>query len=198
VANLKRSLPKIPAKSAIPNPFKARKSSNKSNNKLLGLIKGLGVYLLIGLAALIFFAGLQGNSTSKDDAPISQVVSDVRDQLVEKIVVEGDKVEVTYRGDIQDENKKGKTVTARKEAGESIYQILEASQVDPKTVAVEVKDISWQQGWISLLGTLIPVILMIVFFLLIFRQARDAGQGIVSYRESKAVCLKFNSEKSWL
>ncbi len=186
MANLKRSLPKIPAKSAIPNPFKSRKGSNKSSNKLIGLIKGLGVYLLIGLAALIFFAGLQGNSSSKDEAPISQVVSDVKDQLVQKIVVEGDKVEVTYRGDIQDDAKKGKVVTARKEAGESIYQILEASQVDPKTVAVEVKDISWQQGWISLLGTLIPVILMIVFFLLIFRQARDAGQGIFSFGQSRA------------
>jgi cell division protease FtsH len=186
VANLKRSLPKIPTKSVIPNPFKTRKNGNKSGNKMLGLVKGLGVYLLIGLAALIFFAGLQSNSSPKDEAPISQIVTDIKDQKVEKVVVEGDKVQVTYKGDIADQDKKGKTVVARKEAGESIYQILQSAQVDPKTVSVEVKDISWQQGWISLLGTLIPVVLMIVFFLLIFRQAKDAGQGIFSFGQSRA------------
>lgn len=153
----------------------------------MSLIKGLGVYLLIGLAALIFFAGLQSSSSSTNDVPISQIVSDIKAQKVDKVTVEGDKVMVAYKQNLpEDSEKAGKTVSARKEAGESIYQILESSQIDPSNVAVEVKDISWQQGWLSLLGTLIPVILMIVFFLLIFRQAKDAGQGIFSFGQSRA------------
>ncbi len=153
----------------------------------MSLVKGLGVYLLIGLAALIFFAGLQSSSSTTNDVPISQIVSDIKAQKVDKVTVEGEKVLVAYKQNLpEDADKAGKTVSARKEAGESIYQILESSQIDPSNVAIEVKDISWQQGWLSLLGTLIPVILMIVFFLLIFRQAKDAGQGIFSFGQSRA------------
>jgi cell division protease FtsH len=112
-------------------------------------------------------------------------VSDIKDQKIDKVIVEGDKVAATYKSDINDD-KKGKTVTARKEGNESLYQILQSAQIDPKTVNIEVKDISWQQGWLSLLSGLIPVVLMLLVFFFIFRQAKDAGQGIFSFGQSRA------------
>ncbi len=184
MANLKQSLPKISAKNPLSNPFKTKKNG-KQGNKLIGLIKGLGVYLLIGLAALIFFAGLQSNSKSTDDAPISQIVSDIKDQKIDKITVEGDKVTATYKSTI-DDDKKGKTISARKESNDSFYQILQSAQIDPKTLNIEVKDISWQQGWLSLLGGLIPTVIILLVFFFFIRQARDAGQGIFSFGQSRA------------
>ena len=77
-------------------------------------------------------------------------------------------------------------LTSRKEEGESIYKILESSGVDPSKVSIEVKDLSLQQTWVSVLGAVLPIILMVGFFLLIFRQAKDAGQGIFSFAQSRA------------
>lgn len=151
----------------------------QSSSKLFNVLKGLSVYILVGLAALIFFVNLSGESTPKDQAPISQVVNDVRDSKIDKLTVEENKVVAHYKeGD--------KSVTAHKEAGESIYQILSDADVDPKTVAIEVKDTSMSQAWISILGTVLPIALMVGFFFLIFRQAREAGQGIFSFGQSRA------------
>jgi cell division protease FtsH len=149
------------------------------HKKLGNLLRDFAVYILIGLAALIFFVNISGGGSKGDSIPISQVVQDVKDQKIEKIQLENDQVSAKYK----DSNR---VATAHKEAGESIYKILESAGVDPKTVQIEVKDVTWQQTWMSLLGTILPIIIMIGFFFLIFRQAKDAGQSIFSFGQSKA------------
>src|SRR5581483_7364980 len=166
MANGKKILPKLPKKLT-------------PKNKLFSVVKGLGIYFLIGFAILVFIAGISGGPPRGDDTPISQIVSDVKDQKVSKLKIEGDRVTAEYKD-------QGKTLTTRKEAGESIYQVVKDSDIDPKSVAIEVKDTAWQNAWLSLLGTLLPIIIMVVFFFLIFRQAKDAGQGIFSFGQSRA------------
>jgi cell division protease FtsH len=148
-------------------------------NKLTSILKGLGVYVLIALVALVFFYNLSGGVAPSDEVPISQIISDIKDGKVEKIDLEGDNVSAFYK----DSDKK---VSSRKEGGESIYKILESSGVDPKTVTITVKDTSLQQAWFGILGAVLPILLMIAFFFLIFRQAKDAGQGIFSFGQSRA------------
>jgi cell division protease FtsH len=172
--NLKFNAPKLP----IPGMNKNKNSKNPQN-RFMAFFKGFAIYILIALAALVFFAGLSGGYDSGQEIPISQAVQEIREGKVEKITVEGDKVKVEYK-------EQGKIATAHKEQGESIYQVLDASGVDPKTVTINVQDVSWQQAWMGILGTLLPIIIMIVFFLLIFRQAKDAGQGIFSFGQSRA------------
>ncbi len=162
MANSRKRLVKIPTK-----------------NRLLSFLKGIGVYVLIGLAALIFFTGLSDGDKKGNEVPLSNIVSDVKDGKVEKLNLEGDRVEAIYK-------EKGKTATSRKEDGESIYQVLKNSDVDPKKVTIEIKDVSWQQAWLGILSTVLPILVMIIFFALIFRQARDAGQGIFSFGQSRA------------
>lgn len=151
----------------------------KLNSKLSSTLKGLAVYILVGLAALIFFVNLSGSSQQSDTIPISQVVSDVKDNKVEKLTLEDNKIEVKYKDS-------DKLATAHKEPGESIYQILSDSNVDPKSAAIEIKDTSWSDAWLGILGTILPIGLMLGFFFLIFRQAKDAGQGIFAFGQSKA------------
>ncbi len=162
MANNKKKFVKIPPK-----------------NKFLAILKGIGVYILIAIAALIFFSFFFNNEREGISVPLSQIVSQVKDKQVEKLEVEGEKVTAVYK-------EKGKVETSRKEPGESIYQVLKNSDVDPKTVTIEVKDISWQNAWASLLGTLLPIIVMVVLFAFIFRQAKDAGSGIFSFGQSRA------------
>lgn len=138
----------------------------------------MAVYVLVGLAALIFFVNLSGGGRVNNEIPISQVVSDIKDKKVDKLALENDRISVKY--------KDNKTAVSRKESGESIYQVLKNSDIDPKSVTIEVKDTSWSQAWLSILGTLLPVLLMVGVFFLIFRQAREAGQSIFAFGQSRA------------
>src|SRR3989344_1726807 len=153
---------------------------SKVNSKLLSTLKGLAVYLLIGLAALIFFYQASGGETKMgNEVPISEIINQVKDGKIDKILLEGSRITAELKGS------EDKFVT-RKEEGESIYKILESSGVDPKSVTIQIKDTSAQEAWLGILGALLPVLLMVVFFFLIFRQAKDAGQGIFSFAQSKA------------
>lgn len=157
----------------------ANGKKNLPSKKALGILKGLTAYILIGLAALIFFVNITGTSKPSDGIPISQVISDVQSGKVDKLSLDGDNISVKYKNS-------DKTASSRKESGQSIYQILKDSNVDPKSVNVEVKDTTLQQAWLSILGTVLPIALMIGFFFLIFRQAREAGQSMFSFGQSRA------------
>src|SRR3989344_6696510 len=150
------------------------------NKKFFGLFKGLLVYILIALAALIFFYQVSGGpQTSANDVPISQIVNDVKDGKIQKISLEGDKVTAEIKNSDQ-------KLTSHKEAGESIYKILESSGVDPKTVTIEVRDLSIQQAWVGILSAVLPILLLVGLMFFLFKNARDAGQGLFSFAQSRA------------
>ena len=111
--------------------------------------------------------------------PISQIISDVKDGKASKLSLEGDKVVAEIKNSDQ-------KLTARKESGESIYKILESSGVDPKTVTIEVKDLSIQQAWVGILSAILPILLLVGLMFLLFRNAKEAGGGIFSFAQSKA------------
>ncbi|MDO8498213.1 MAG: ATP-dependent zinc metalloprotease FtsH [bacterium] len=156
--------------------------------KFMGTLKGLAVYVLVGLAALIFFVNLSGGGKPSTEVPISQVVNDVKDNKIDKITITDSQITAKYKQSLlSDEGKQSdKEVTSRKEPGESIYQILKDADVDPKAVNIEVKDTSWSQTWLSLLGTVLPILLMVGFFFFIFRQAREGAQSIFAFGQSRA------------
>lgn len=163
MANARKKLSKIPK---LPK------------NRFSSVLKGLATYILIGIAILVFVAALSGGVPDGSSVPISQVVTDVKAGKVSMLTVEGDKVTADY--------KNNKTVVTHKESTDSMYQVLKDANVDPNSVSIDVKDTSTQQAWFSLLGTIIPVILMVVLFFFIFRQAREGAQGIFSFGQSKA------------
>lgn len=150
------------------------------SNQLLAILKGAATYILIGLVVLVFFYSMSGGpSVLSNDVPISQVINEVKNGSIEKISLEGDKITAQKKGSEE-------KITSRKESVESIYKILESSGVDPKSITIEIKDISLQQAWFGILGAILPILLMVGLFFLIFRQAKDAGQGIFSFAQSKA------------
>ncbi len=151
----------------------------KTGKRFKNIFRDLLVYALIGLAALVFFINLSGDSPVGNEVPISQVVNDIKDGKVEKLVIENDKVNVQFK-------EQGKFAEARKEAGQSIYEVLDSSGVDPKSVTIEIKDLSWQQTLGSLLTTLLPIILTIVVLFFILRQAGGGAQSIFSFGQSRA------------
>ncbi|MBI2593126.1 ATP-dependent metallopeptidase FtsH/Yme1/Tma family protein [Candidatus Daviesbacteria bacterium] len=165
---------KIP-KTKIPYPFSKKNGKNRLNTT----IKTIAVYILIGLAVLILLGGFSGNTQTGSEIPLSQVINEIKEDKVEKISLEGDKIKVDYRGEEKD-------AISRKEAGESIYKVLESAGVDPGKVSIAITDISWKDNWISVIGTVLPILLMVAFFFFIFRQAKDGAQGIFSFGQSRA------------
>ncbi|MDZ4209822.1 MAG: ATP-dependent zinc metalloprotease FtsH [Candidatus Curtissbacteria bacterium] len=150
------------------------------NKRLWGVAKGTIVYILIAVAALVFFYQVSGGpSTSGTEVPISQIVNDTKDGKIQKISLEGDKITAEVKNSDQ-------KLTSHKEAGESIYKILESSGVDPKTVTIEIKDLSIQQAWIGILSAVLPILILVGLMFFLFRNAREGAQGIFSFSQSRA------------
>lgn len=165
----------------VTNNSHNHKPVRKFEFKLKFSLQNIVIWLLIGFMALSFilsFAG--GGSTQVDlkEVPISQVLGDIKSGSIEKIEVAGEKLTVTY--------KDKKVVTSRREAVSSFDELLKNAGLDPTMVPYENTDQSAYFAVRDILGTVLPLAVMIVFFLFIFRQARGAQDSIFSFGQSKA------------
>jgi len=133
--------------------------------------------VFVGLLFLPFLISLLGIG-KQNDISLSQLVSDVHDQKVSKLEVEGSDVHVTYK----DSTEK----IARKEDGQQVLDILNKSGLNLSNVDVTVKNLSFMDIAGSLIESLLPIVVMAVIFLFLFRQARGAQDGIMGIGRSKA------------
>lgn len=141
--------------------------------------KNFVLYGFLLLFSLLIFSAFNSPYETGKSVSISDVISDVKKGEVKQIEVKGDRLIV---------NTKDGVVTTTKEPGSNIYQLFDNAGVklDPSTVKVVVQDESGINGWLSLLGTILPVALMIAFFYFIFRQARGTQESIFSFGQSRA------------
>ena len=139
-------------------------------NIVLGLFVAFLLFSLIG--------SLSGQSSVFPDKPLSTVIADVKLGKVAKIEVEDEKLLVEYKG--------GEKVITHKEPQESLIKLLESANVDPKGVEIKIKDLSVGQLWLGIITNVLPLILTVLFFLFIFRQARGAQDNLFSFGQSKA------------
>ncbi len=149
------------------------------NKRIWAIVKGLAIYVLIALSALIFFYQVSGNPTQQNEVPISQVINEVKNGKVEKISIEGDRLTAKVKDSEE-------PLFSHKESGESIYRILESSGVDPQNVTIEIKDLSLRDAWIGVISAILPVLLLVGLMFFLFRNAREAGSGIFSFAQSRA------------
>ncbi|MBU1085783.1 ATP-dependent zinc metalloprotease FtsH [Patescibacteria group bacterium] len=110
---------------------------------------------------------------------MSQLLIDIKQDKVEKVEVEEERILVTYK------DKEG-IIESRKEIGESFVDILDKVGIDPITVNFENKDTSMTKGWANMLEILLPVVLTGVIFLFLFKQVRGGQDGLFSFGKSKA------------
>ncbi|MEK7129762.1 MAG: ATP-dependent zinc metalloprotease FtsH [Patescibacteria group bacterium] len=141
-------------------------------------LKNLFIGLFIAFLALSFLGSFGANDRMLKELPLSTVIGEVAAGKVEKIEVEEDKLYVQYKG--------GEKAVSHKEPQESLYTLLESSGADPKNVEIKVRDLSMGQIWLGILSNILPLVLTVVFFLFLFRQARGAQDNIFSFGQSKA------------
>lgn len=136
----------------------------------------IGLFILFIVFSLIgSFSGQNGTYPEK---PLSTVITDVKAGKVTAIEVEESKLTVNY--------KDGTKATSHKESQESMVKLLEDSGASSSGVAITVKDTSVGALWVSIISNVLPLVLTVLFFLFLFRQARGAQDNLFSFGQSKA------------
>ncbi|PIY65628.1 cell division protein FtsH [Candidatus Shapirobacteria bacterium CG_4_10_14_0_8_um_filter_39_15] len=142
-------------------------------------LQNIVIWLLVGFMALSFLFSLVGEVPKETKTvSLSGMITDIKDSKISKIEVVGNKLNLTY--------KDGKIATAQKQPDQALTQTLKEAGVDPSLVTIDIKDQSVSDAWLGILGTVLPLVLMAVFFLFIIRQARGAQDSIFSFGQSKA------------
>lgn len=140
--------------------------------------KNILIYGFLFLLLAFLFIGVNQPTERTNSVPLSQVISEVKAGKVQKITVSDNKIDILRR----DQTK----VQATKEANQSVYTLFKDANVSLSGVKVEVDDSTSFNNWVNLLGTILPVVLMVGFFYFIFRQARGAQESIFSFGKSSA------------
>lgn len=149
--------------------------------------KNIFLWLIVVFLAFSVFLSFREGAHLFPDKPLSNVISDISKGEVTKIEVVDTKMMVTY--------KDGKVYTSHKEGQDSIYQVLKNANIDPKNVEIDVKDTSGGTVWINILSNVLPLVLMVGFFLFLIRQARGAQDTLFSFGQSRAKLFSKDTPK---
>lgn len=138
--------------------------------------------ILIFLIISTVYSMVVGGKDKVEEVAISTIAQSIVKEEVKSITVEGDVITAEY----VDGTKK----TSKKEVEASLSQTLVNYGVSPEKlalVAVEVKNESGFGYWfLNLLPFILPVLLIIVFFLFLSRQVKGSGMQAFSFGQSKA------------
>lgn len=141
-------------------------------------LKNLAFIAIIVLFGLIIFAAYNQPSTLKE-VPLSQTITAANNGEVKTLVIKGNEVEVTKKGEDKASER------SYKETGSSIYdqglkQNVEGLTVDPRP------DSSASSTWITLGSAILPVILISAVLFFMLRSAQGQGNQAMSFGKSKA------------
>ncbi len=140
------------------------------------------LYAVLILVVLVF---LYGAFVLRTDSPeiveISRVAELANQNKIEAIRIDQNDLTVTL--------KDGGELASTKEPGIGIIEtlgILGVSEEQLLNIKVTVAPRSAWDGWLTILGTLLPLILIGGFFFFILRQAQGAGNQALSFGKSRA------------
>jgi len=136
--------------------------------------------MLIG--GMIVFTFLP-RGASQVDLTLSQVAEGIKNGTISRIVQDGNSLSITYRD--------GRKATSVQDGNETLTtQLLQygvtSSQLQPENVKIEIKEPSSWLGFITVLGYLLPFLLMGGVILFIFRSARSNNNSAMSFGKSRA------------
>ncbi len=156
-----------------------KKSPKKKKSKFRLTWKDFILYGFLLILFSVFTFGLRGGTSlnPSKDIPLSQVVQDVKNGKIQSIEVSGTKLSVIYEG--------GEKVSSTKEPNTSLYEILQNAGVDPTNVDIQIKDEMGMNIFLGVLGSILPIILLVGLFYFIMRQARGAQDNIFSFGSNK-------------
>lgn len=140
------------------------------------------IFIILFIFLFLYQAFKSINSEIKKiipEIPISKAVTEIKENKIKKVEIYDNRIILHYK------NEK-RLATSYKEPGESFLKTLKDNNINLKNVEIVVKDNQSGGLVINLLANLIPTILMIAFFVFLFRQAKGAQDSVFSFGQSKA------------
>lgn len=141
-------------------------------------LKNLLLWFLLAWIGFSFLFTFWRESNNLQKIPLSQVLTDIKEQKIEKIEVEDSRLILTY--------KDGSLAISRKEANVSFAEILKQAEIPPQSVNFTVKELPISQNLIEILSTFLTIVLPILFFYFLYKQAKGAQDTVFSFGRSTA------------
>lgn len=131
------------------------------------LSKGL-IYLIILLLFVPFLISAFGGF-GRDEILLSDLVTDIREERVEVVEVAGDELRATYEDD--------SVKVTQKETGQVFTDILSDANIDLAATGVDIQSMTLGAMLWELTLNVLPILLMVVAFMFLFRQMRGGAGG---------------------
>lgn len=146
---------------------------------------------LVFLVIIGGYSFLGGRSTKTEEIPLSVLASDIKENKVELVTIEGDALRVLYKDKSQKVSKKEENVGLTETL--TNYGLTQKQLGD---VSIEVKGSTGFGFWfLNLAPILIPLLFIIFFLWFMTRQVRGAGMQAFSFGQSKARMISPDDKK---
>jgi len=150
----------------------------KKQGKNQNTIRTIALYVVLALIATFLLGSIFLPKNQGEQKNLSEVLTLIKEKKVKEVTVEGNTITATLKDDTK--------IKTNKEEGANFVEILKNSEIDPKSVPLNVRDTSTSKTIANLVLTFLPVLLIIGFFFFFLRQARGAGDNILSFARSRA------------
>ncbi len=138
--------------------------------------------LLIGgmllLLLLPFLLSFSENQLGSEKVDLSQALDDVRQDKIEKVEVQDDRLLLKYKDDSER--------YALRESNSSFPELLRDAEISPEAVSYEIVDQSMTKLFTDLIGILLPLVFMAALFFFFLKAQSRGAQDIFSFGRSKA------------
>jgi cell division protease FtsH len=140
------------------------------------------ILLFVAIIAMLVY-NFNQPSLSQEQVPFTQLVEEVKAGKVKQIIENEDRLEITY--------KDGKKANSQKETMATLVEQLTALGVTQEQIAasnleLQVKAPSAWLGLATILGYILPFVLLLGVFWFFFRQAQGSNNAAMSFGKSRA------------
>jgi ATP-dependent metalloprotease FtsH len=135
------------------------------------------IFIVISALFALFFQPLDNEKTLS----LTQLVEEIQQEKIEKIIVSDNDLEITYHG--------GEKAFAKKEPEIALSESLINYGVDKEklqTVQIIPEEKQEILGWLGPILYFLPFLFLIFFFWLIFRQAKTGTTQVFNFTKAKA------------
>ena len=143
--------------------------------------RNIFIYALVIIAIMVILFQFRSPSTASETASISEIATFIKNGQVKEIVVDGENLIVTLNRD--------KIVTSRKEPTSTAPEQLLALGVtreELSAVAVSIKPPSDWNAVLTLVGYMLPALLVVGVIFFMLRQAQGTNNQALSFGRSRA------------
>lgn len=152
------------------------------NKSMKNLAKNFIIAIIVFLVITGIFSTLNLSAKKVENVDLQKFMEQVNRGDVQKITIEGDKLNITLAD--------GTLEALRKETNETLGEVFQSYSADPekiKNISIEVKQESGWTFWLNaLLPFLLPLIVVIALIYYMLRQVQGANTKAMSFGQSGA------------